>query len=161
MVRYGGKRSESERIVMLEIRPCTFKEAKEFVQEYHRHNVAPTGHKFSIACYDGERFCGVAMVGRPVSRYLDDGLTLEINRCCTDGTKNVCTKLYGASCRAAKALGYKRIITYTRQSEPGTSLKASNWICDGRAGGTHWTGIRYEQTEIVLDEMKIRWRKEL
>ena len=101
------------------------------------------------------------MVGRPVGRFLDDGLTLEVNRCCTDGTKNACTILYGAACRAAKALGYKRIITYTRESEPGTSLKASNWICDGHAGGTHWTGQRYEQMEIQLDEMKVRWRKEL
>lgn len=101
------------------------------------------------------------MVGRPVGRFLDDGLTLEVNRCCTDGTRNACTMLYGAATRAAKALGYKRIFTYTRQSEPGTSLKASNWICDGEAGSTHWTGQRYEQTEIVLDEMKIRWHKDL
>ena len=101
------------------------------------------------------------MVGRPVGRYLDDGFTLEINRCCTDGTKNACTMLYGAVCRAAKALGYRRIITYTRESEPGTSLKAFNWLCDGRAGGTHWTGGRYEQVEMQLGEMKVRWRKEL
>ena len=104
---------------------------------------------------------GVCMVGRPIGRYLDDGLTLEVNRCCTDGTKNACTMLYGAAQRAAAALGYKRIITYTLESENGSSLRASNWICDGPAGGTHWTGQRYEQTELVLDEMKVRWRKEL
>jgi len=101
------------------------------------------------------------MVGRPVGRYLDDGLTLEVNRCCTDGTRNACTMLYGAATRAAKALGYKRIITYTRESEPGTSLKASNWHCDGPAGGKHWTGKRYEQMEMQLDEMKVRWSKKL
>jgi hypothetical protein len=101
------------------------------------------------------------MVGRPVGRYLDDGLTLEVNRCCTDGTKNDCTILYGAATRAAKALGYKRIFTYTRQSEPGTSLKASNWLCDGEAGGTHWTGKRYEQFSFLPDEMKVRWHKDL
>ena len=99
------------------------------------------------------------MVGRPVGRYLDDGLTLEVNRCCTDGTKNACTMLYGAATRAAKALGYKRIFTYTRESEPGTSLKASNWACDGRAGGTHWTGKRYAEQTTVFDEMKVRWSK--
>ena len=145
----------------LEIRPCSYQTAKEFVKENHRHNKAPVGHKFSIACYEDDRLCGVAMVGRPISRYLDDGLTLEINRLCTDGTRNACSKLYGASCRAAQALGYKRIFTYIRQSEPGTSLRASNWICEGRAGGTHWTGKRYEQQEMILDEMKIRWRKDL
>ena len=149
---------------MLEIRPCDYATAKDFVKENHRHNKPPAGHKFSIACYDDNRLCGVCMVGRPVSRYLDDGLTLEVNRCCTDGTYNACSILYGSACRAAKALGYKRIYTYTRESEPGTSLKASNWICDGKAGGTHWTGERYkgfQQMEIPLDEMKIRWHKEL
>lgn len=146
---------------MLELRPCDFSTAQDFVGTHHRHNKPPAGHKFSIACYDGDKLCGVVIVGRPVGRYLDDGLTLEVTRCCTDGTKNACTKLYGAACRAAQALGYKRIVTYTRQSENGASLRASNWTCDGQAGGTHWTGQRYEQTELVLDEMKVRWRKEL
>ena len=146
---------------MLELRPIDFKKACEFVEWHHRHNKPPVGHKYSIALYDGEKLCGVVMVGRPVGRYLDDGMTLEINRCCTDGTRNACTKLYGAACRAAKALGYKRIITYTRENEPGTSLKASNWTCEGTSGGTHWTGYRYEQMEMQLDVMKIRWSKRL
>jgi hypothetical protein len=100
------------------------------------------------------------MVGRPIGRYLDDGLTLEVNRCCTDGTRNACTMLYGAAWRAARAMGYKHIVTYTRQSENGASLRAADWKYDGPAGGTHWTGQRYEQTELVLDEMKVRWRKD-
>lgn len=145
----------------LRLMPCDFKTAQMFVAENHRHNKPPVGHKFSISVYDGDRLCGVCMVGRPVSRYFDDDLTLEVNRCCTDGTKNACTMLYGAAWRAAKALGYKRLVTYTRQSENGASLRASNWICDGEAGGTHWTGERYIQEEIVLDEKKIRWRKEI
>ena len=146
---------------MLELRPCDYQTAKAFVAGNHRHNKPPVGHKYSIAVYDGDRLCGVCMVGRPIGRYLDDGVTLEVNRCCTDGTRNACTILYGAACRAAKALGYKRIITYTLEHEPGTSLKASNWTCEGRAGGTHWTGSRYEQTEMQLSEMKVRWRKDL
>lgn len=146
---------------MLELKPCDFATARAFVGDHHRHNKPPVGHKYSIACYDGDKLCGVVIVGRPVGRYLDDGLTLEVTRCCTDGTRNACTKLYGAACRAAQALGYKRIVTYTRQSENGASLRAANWTCDGQAGGTHWTGQRYEQTELVLDEMKVRWRKEL
>lgn len=87
---------------MLQIMPCDFKTAQCFVKDHHRHNKPPVGHKFSIACYDGDRLCGVAMVGRPVGRYLDDGLTLEVNRCCTDGTRNACSMLYGAAWRAAK-----------------------------------------------------------
>lgn len=150
--------------LMLQIKPIDFATAKEFVKENHRHNRPPAGHKFSIACYDGDRLCGVAIVGRPVSRYLDDGLTLEVNRCCTDGTKNACSMLYCSAWRAAKGLGYKRIFTYTRVSENGASLRASGWICDGEAGGTHWTGERYhviEQLELQEDEKKIRWHKEV
>lgn len=145
----------------LDIRPCDFQTASAFVGNFHRHNKPPVGHKFSIACYADEKLCGVVIVGRPVSRYFDDGLTLEITRCCTDGTKNACSILYASAWRAAKALGYKRLVTYTRESEPGTSLRAAGFICDGRAGGTHWTGERYIQEEIVMDEMKVRWRKEV
>ena len=150
---------------MLELRLCDFQTARDFVKLNHRHNKPPAGHKFSVACYDGDRLCGVCMVGRPVSRFLDDGLTLEVNRCCTDGTRNACTMLYGAATRAAKALGYKRLVTYTLQSEPGTSLRASNWkFCGGGYGGTHWNGARYaqfEQMEIPMSQMKVRWEKEL
>lgn len=150
---------------MLELRPCDFQTARNFVGEMHRHNKPPVGHKFSIALYDGDRLCGVCIVGRPISRYLDDGLTLEVTRNCTDGTKNACTMLYGAACRAAKALGYKRMVTYTRVSEPGTSLKASNWHYDGPANGAAvWNGKRYahfEQMELPVDEAKVRWSKEL
>lgn len=146
---------------MLDVRPCDFWTAAEYVRLHHRHNRPPVGHKFSIACYDGDRLCGVAMVGRPVARYFDDGVTLEVNRLCTDGTKNACSILYAYAWRAARGLGYRRIVTYTRKSENGASLRAAGWICDGEAGGTHWTGERYIQEEIVLDEMKVRWRKEL
>lgn len=157
---------------MLQIRPIDLKGARAFVSEHHRHNRPPVGHKFSIACYDGDRLCGVVMVGRPVARELDDGLTLEVNRNCTDGTYNACTMLYGAACRAAKALGYKRIVTYTLESEPGTSLKASNWKMEAEnvGGGTWNTPARpreLAQTTLLGNdikystERKIRWSKNL
>lgn len=84
---------------------------------------------------------GVAIVGRPVSRYLDDGWTLEVNRLCTDGTKNACSFLYFAAWRVAKNLGYKKLITYILDSENGASLKASGWKCVGKCGGKCWTGL--------------------
>lgn len=159
---------------MLELRPCDLKTARSFVGENHRHNKPPNGHKFSVACYEitpeAERLCGVAMVGRPVARLLDDGLTVEITRNCTDGTYNACSMLYGACCRAAKALGYKRIITYTLESEPGTSLKASGWTLDQRdVGGGGWDrqNRHREMTQYTLmgeevkysTEKKVRWIK--
>lgn len=144
----------------MEIRPITFREASDFINKYHRHHKATVGHKFSIGLYEEEVLVGCAVCGRPVSRYLDDGLTCEINRLCTDGTKNACSMLYGACCRIAKEMGYKKVITYILQSENGASLKASNFICDGEAGGTHWTGKR-SKNQNIPHEMKTRWHRDL
>ena len=76
---------------MLRLTPISLAEANAFVAEHHRHHRPVTGHKFSVACSEGDKVVGVAIVGRPVSRYLDDGWTLEVNRCCTDGTHNACS----------------------------------------------------------------------
>lgn len=146
--------------VSLTIKPITFREASEYIAEHHRHHRPTVGSKFSLSVYDGNRICGVAVSGRPVSRHLDDGETLEINRVATDGTKNACSCLYGACVRVAKAMGYKRVITYTLQSEPGTSLMASGFKCDGSAGGTHWTGVR-DRGQNIPAEKKVRWSKEI
>lgn len=144
-------------IQMLKIRPCTLKTANEFVQLYHRHHKPTTGHKFSIACYDNNKLVGVAICGRPVSRHLDNGLTLEINRLCTDGTYNACSKLYGACKRIAKEMGYNKIITYILKSENGASLKASGYTNEGEAGKPMWTGKRSGKDNGVPQEKKTRW----
>lgn len=145
---------------MLDVRPITFRQACDFITEHHRHHRPTVGCKFSVGLFDGENMVGCAVCGRPVSRHLDDGLTCEINRLCTDGTRNACSILYGVCCRVAKAMGYKKIITYILQSENGASLKASNFSCDGEAGGVHWTGERNRGQDIPA-EMKTRWSKEL
>lgn len=145
---------------MLEIRPCHIRNAREYVREHHRHNIPPVGGKFAVSCYDGERLCGVAVCGRPVARYSDNGKTLEILRCCTDGTFNACSKLYGACRRIGFDMGYERIITYTLKSESGASLRASGFRYDGEAGGKHWTGQRRRDYYISPEEMKCRWVKD-
>ena len=81
---------------MLSLCPVSLAEANAFVAEHHRHHKPVRGHKFSLGCMVNGQLVGVAIVGRPVSRYLDDGLTLEVNRLCTDGTQNACSFLYGA-----------------------------------------------------------------
>lgn len=139
--------------------PITFRYAQQYVKDHHRHTPNIRGCKFAIACENNGEIVGVAICGRPVSRYLDNGKTLEINRVCTDGTRNACSMLYGASCRIAKEMGYKKVITYTLKSENGASVKASNFVCDGEAGGTHWTGKR--DRGRTPNEMKIRWHKDL
>ena len=151
---------EGVKNIALEIRPITLKEANNFVTQYHRHHKATVGHKFSISCVDtndDDRLCGVAICGRSVSRVLDDGTVLEVNRLCTDGTYNACSKLYGACARIAKDMGYKKIITYILKSENGASLRASNYICEGEAGGEVWTGKRSGRDNGVPKEKKTRW----
>ena len=153
----------------LTIRPITLRDANAYVAQHHRHNLPPRGHKWSLSCYDGNRLCGVAITGRPVSRVLDDGLTIEVLRVCTDGTYNACSKLYGTCARIAKEMGYRRIITYTLLSEPGTSLKASGWKDCGEAGGGSWntpSRPREEYQESLFgterkypNELKKRWEK--
>jgi len=98
---------------MLTVSHIELKEANAYVTANHRHHKAVRGHRFSLACYEDGRLCGVAIVGRPRSRRIDQHMTVEVLRLCSDGTKNVCSKLYGACRRAAKALGYHRLITYT------------------------------------------------
>lgn len=110
------------------IRPVTFRQACAFVASLHRHNKPPRGHKFSVALWDGDRMVGVGMAGRPVARHFDDGTTLEINRTCTDGTANANSMIYGAIRRAAFAMGYRRVITYTQADESGSSLRAAGFV---------------------------------
>ena len=111
----------------LHLVPVSFEQACEFVGGWHRHNKPPVGHKFSIGLADDTTLVGVCMVSRPVSRSYQDGLTLEVSRTATDGTKNANSMLYGAAWRATKALGYGRLITYTQADESGASLRAAGW----------------------------------
>ena len=141
----------------MKIVPITYKEAKDFVNLHHRHHSASQGCKFCIGVHNGEELRGVAIAGRPVARRLDDGLTLEITRLCTLGDRNACSMLYGACCRVAKGMGYKRVITYVLQSENATSLKASNFVCEAEnVGGTHWTGER-NRGQAIPKELKKRY----
>jgi len=114
--------------VRLEIVPVTFKQAGAFVDRHHRHHHSPRGGKFCIGVADeaGE-LRGVAIVGRPIARAFDDGLTAEVLRTCTDGCRNANSALYGACWRVARAMGHRRLITYTQAGESGASLRGAGW----------------------------------
>ena len=145
----------------LALTPISLREANAFVERNHRHHKGVTGHKFSIGCTRDGELVGVAIMGRPVSRYLDDGLTVEVNRLCTTGAENACSMLYGAAARAARAMGYQKIITYTLDTEPGTSLRAAGWQCAGPAGGERWTGKRRPAADLYPPQKKLRYEKQL
>lgn len=123
----------------MSVERLSLEEANAFVAEHHRHHKPVVGHIFSIGAALQDRVVGVSIVGRPVSRMRDDGVTAEVTRLCTDGTRNACSFLYGASARAAFALGFKRIGTYILASEPGTSLTAANWRLIGQTSGGSWS----------------------
>lgn len=155
----------------MEVRQTTLKEANAYVERYHRHHDRVVGHKWSLAAYKDGRLCGVAIVGRPTGRRLDDGETLEVTRLCTDGTRNACSCLYAAAARKAKREGYSKIITFILQSEPGTSLRAAGWAMEAaKAGKPKWNARRYADRPVQLSlfpkkqppaEYKQRWAKQL
>jgi hypothetical protein len=153
----------------VEIRPITLRAARQFIAQHHRHNIPPKGWLYGVALWEGETLVGVGIASRPVSRVLDDGTTMEVTRTCTDGTKNANSQIYGALCRAAKALGYKRVVTYTLAEESGVSLKAAGFVLDAELGERpSWEvaeKIRY-QTDIFGEDRrptgpKLRWVKGL
>lgn len=143
----------------LRIVPTTLEEANAFVALHHRHHDPVVGHKFSIAAAADSKVVGVVIVGRPVARRLDNGWTLEVNRLCTDGTRNACSMLYRAAWRAASAMGYTRLITYTLPEEGGASLRGAGWKCLGDRGGGNWNVPSRPRidTDTVLQGQKLLW----
>ena len=134
---------------MLTIVPITLKDACRNVGRWHRHNRPPQGGLFAVAVARDGEVCGVAIVGRPIARKSQDGVTCEITRVATDGTYNACSMLYGSCCRAAKALGYREIVTKTLQSEPGTSLRASGFVEIGVSQDIGWD--RPSRRRVTVD----------
>ena len=136
-------------------------DANDFVEQFHRHHKKVQGHKFSLGAVLSKNLVGIAIIGRPISRHRDDGETLEVTRLCTDGTKNACSFLYGAAARAAFALGYHKIGTYTLPNEGGASLRASGWKLIGKRGGQSWNRPnigRVRKDQLPL-EQKLLWEQ--
>jgi len=140
------------------LQPITFAEACAFVTQHHSHHPRPRGWLFGTAANNGDRVVGVVMVGRPVARKADDGFTAEVTRCCTDGsTKNAASMLYGAAWRAARALGYTRLITYTLDTETGTSLVAAGFRIVGEVRGRSWSCPSRPRVDKHPLQRKLRW----
>lgn len=149
----------------LEIIPVTLRQARDFVAAHHRHNPRVTGWKFGVGVSAAGVLVGVAVAGRPVARALDDGMTLEVNRTCTDGSRNANSKLYGAVWQAARAMGYRRCITYTQHDETGASLRAAGWrrAAELRARASWADSTKNEELRAKRDPVgnggvaRIRW----
>ncbi len=148
----------------LTIRPCTLAVANTYVRWLHRHHQPVRGMRWALSVVDEAHLIrGVAIVGRPVARLLDDGLSCEVLRVSTDGCPNACSALYGAVRRVARAMGYRRCLTYTLAEEPGTSLRAAGWLHDGHTGGGSWncpSRRRQDRAPITPKTRWLAWKEE-
>jgi L-amino acid N-acyltransferase YncA len=142
----------------LELVPLTITEGKAFVTRVHRHHPAPAGAMFAIGAAQNGEVVGVVMVGRPVSRVLAvDDYTAEVTRLASTGERNVCSLLYAAAWRACRAMGYRRLITYTLATEPGTSLRAVGFREVGRVPGRSWDTPSRPRVDRHPTVDKLRW----
>lgn len=142
----------------LRVVPTTLREANAYVAAHHRHHKPVRGCKFVLAVVDShDKVRGVAIVGRPVARNLDDGVTAEVLRCCTDGARNACSMLYGSAWRAARAIGFRRMVTYTLPAEGGASLRASGAQLVATTDGGSWSRPSRERVDRHPLDPKSRW----
>lgn len=160
---------------MIKAVPMELKDAQNYINAYHRHHQASHRDKFRIGAEIDGNIVGVIQVGRPVSRQLDNGRTLEVLRLCTNGEKDVCSFLYSRAARIGKEMGYEKIITYILETESGTSLKASGWILEAEnVGGADWDtpsrrrvvidgqiSLFETKNKYPINVKKQRWAKEL
>lgn len=142
--------------------PVTLREACLFVANFHRHNKAPQGGLFAVGASDGRELVGVAIVGRPVARALDTGDTAEVTRCCVrdHSPKGTCSFLYARAWQAAKALGWRRLMTYTLQAESGASLRGAGWqvVAELPANKPEmWATRPGREWQPVVGQAKFRW----
>jgi len=142
---------------LIEISPITLREAHAFVATVHRHHKPSRGGIFAIACVEGGGIRGVVVVGRPVARGLQDGYTAEVTRLATDGVRNGCSILYAAAWRAARAMGYRRMVTYILREEKGTSLVATGWKCVAQTKGGAWNCQSRPRVDTHPLQAKLRW----
>lgn len=144
--------------------PVTLREARAFVARYHRHHSAPQGGLFAVAAEDsggdgdGPSIVAVVIVGKPVARQFANGYTAEVTRLCAlENHRNACSMLYAAAWRAARAMGYRRLVTYTLPEEGGASLRAAGWRLIGEAGGGSWSRAGRPRVDMHPTQVKFRW----
>ena len=153
---------------LLTVIPISLHEANDFVSNFHRHNgrTSRDGGKFAIGVTTGEQMVGVAIVGRPIARMLDNGYTAEVTRTCTNefAPKGTVSFLYSACWRICQAMGYQKLITYTLETESGASLRGAGWKVVGKvrpAGKNAWGSKngREREWQPIYGQQKLRWEK--
>lgn len=150
----------------LALSPITLREAREFVKQHHRHHPPPQGGLFAVAAIRADEMViypvvGVVIVGRVNARLLDDDVTAEVTRLATDGSRNACSMLYRAAWRACRAMGYRRLVTFTLATEPGSSLRAAGFRLVGETKGGSWSRPSRPRVDLHPMQAKLRWEVQL
>ena len=144
----------------LDIVPMYIGDARLFVERHHRNHPPPQGGLFAVGAASGGEIIGVAIVGRPVARRMQDGWTAEVTRLCVlDGYPNACSMLFAACWRAARALGWRRLITYTMPVESGASLRGAGWRLVGERGGGSWNRKSRPRVDRAPTGQKRLWER--
>jgi hypothetical protein len=142
--------------------PLSLREANDFVEAFRRHNgrTSRDGGKFAIGCSHDNNLVGVAIVGRPISRLLDDSFTAEVLRTCTneEAPKGAVSFLYAACWRVYRAMGGMKLVTYTLTSESGASLRGSGWKVVAEVKPCTWDRPnRGRRWQSIYGQQKFRW----
>ena len=140
----------------LRVVPITISEARAYVEAHHSHHHAPLGGLFACAVAEGERVVCVAVVSRPVARKLGGRSIAEVTRSASDGTRHAASMCLAAATRAAIALGYRRVVSYTLAGEAGTSYRAAGWHITGTTLPSTGWGSREGRTMMQVGK-KYRW----
>lgn len=151
-----------ERADRVDVVPLTLPRANECVTAWHRHHSAlPGGFAwFCVGAVVNGALVGAAIAGRPTNRNNDDGQTVEVLRIASNGAMNVCSALLGACARAARAIGARRVITYTLDDETGASLRGAGWQREADGITSWWTHAGARTPAVDRDHMrkqKVRW----
>jgi hypothetical protein len=137
----------------------TLRESRAFVDRVHRHHRAPVGGLFAIGAEVEGAIVAVAIVGRPIARGLQDDFTAEVTRLASIGARNACSMLYAACWRACRAMGYRRLVSYTLETESGASLIAAGWRCVAQIPAKSWNTPSRARVDLYPLQGKFRWEK--
>lgn len=151
----------------LELVPISIKEARAFVARHHRtHKRLKVIARFAVGVARDGVVVAVAITGNPKARKLQDGWTAEVVRVCSidkrpegDHASCACSMLYAASWRAARALGFRRLVTYSLPEEGGASLRAAGWTLLGEVGGGSWSRRERPRVDAHPTQVKLRWER--
>lgn len=142
---------------MLVLRPCTVKRAERFNAATHRRLKKIQGAMWAVRVERNGETVGVALVGNPARKLMEDGVLCVLRVAVIEGNPNACSMLYGACSRAARDMGATDCVTYTHLDEPGTSLRAAGWIDGGITGGGEWGREDRPRQLALYPESKRRW----